>query len=446
MTASAVSSPLRRELGGMSARQVLGALAELPGAFWMSTDSGTFAGALPSSSSTAFDPAPSLPLPAGGADGPAVSFPCFVGVLPYEAVRTSERTPGPDPRPPAWLATPRWQAYGAVVEFGSEGPLLVGSTTSAVDRLEAALHAHSAPLQAERAALRWAWPPEAEEVHERRIERALELISRGELYQVNLARRFGFHCQGHPFALLSRLAVRGLREVALDPLESGVLAPYAAAFAWGDMGVVSTSPESFLDLGPGGFIATRPIKGTRPRHPDPTRDRALAAELDRSEKERAELAMVVDIERNDLGRLALPGSVRLAEPPRVVSLATVHHRHALVTAQLRPEVSRADVLRTMMPSGSVTGAPKVRAMDLIRELEAERRGLYTGALGAIFSDGRVELSMAIRCLVVRSGQAEYFSGGGIVADSDPKAEVLETLWKAEQLLALLGERGLESGI
>jgi len=120
----------------------------------------------------------------------------------------------------------------------------------------------------------------------------------------------------------------------------------------------------------------------------------------------------------------------------------VHHRHALVTARLRAGVGRAEVLHALMPSGSVTGAPKVRAMDLIRELEARRRGLYTGALGALYTSGQLELSMAIRCLVLRGGSAEYFSGGGIVADSDPAAEVQETLWKAEQLLSLLGEQGL----
>jgi anthranilate/para-aminobenzoate synthase component I len=159
--------------------------------------------------------------------------------------------------------------------------------------------------------------------------------------------------------------------------------------------------------------------------------------LDADPKERAELTMILDVERNDLGRVARTGSVRVAEPPHVVRLPSVHHRLATLEAELRDGVSRAALLASFLPSGSVTGAPKRRAMQLIRELEPHRRGLYTGVFGCIGHDGGLELGMAIRTLVSRGGVGHYFTGGGIVADSVPEREVEETLWKAESVLALV---------
>ena len=156
-------------------------------------------------------------------------------------------------------------------------------------------------------------------------------------------------------------------------------------------------------------------------------------ELDQDPKELAELTMIVDVERNDLGRVAIPGSVRVTSPPRVVTHRTVHHRVACVAARARPDVSRDDVLRALLPSGSVTGAPKVRAMEVIAALEPRRRGLYTGAIGHVAHDGSLTLSMAIRTAVLRGDEGEYWTGGGIVADSDPEREVEETRWKALQL-------------
>ena len=146
--------------------------------------------------------------------------------------------------------------------------------------------------------------------------------------------------------------------------------------------------------------------------------------------------MILDVERNDLARVARPGSIELTVPPHVETHGTVHHRVATLRAALRASVTRREVLSWMLPSGSVTGAPKVRAMDLIAELEAERRGLYTGAFGYLAHDGSLELGMAIRTLSVKAGQGHYWAGGGIVADSQPALEVEETLWKAEALLGL----------
>jgi anthranilate/para-aminobenzoate synthase component I len=273
--------------------------------------------------------------------------------------------------------------------------------------------------------LQWAEPAEEPELHRARICRALDLIRAGELYQVNLARRFSFRLAGSPLGLWQALSERAP-------------APYAAYVDAGDWLAAGVSPEQLLSLGSDGELATSPIKGTRPRRRDPGADAALARELELDPKERAELAMVIDVERNDLGRVAVTGSVRLSAPPRVHSYAAVHHRVARLSARLRPGLGRADLLAAMLPSGSVTGAPKVRAMEVIALLEAHRRGLYTGGIGLLGHDGSLELGMAIRTVTVHGDEAHYFAGGGIVADSDPDREVEETCWKAAQLLGLVG--------
>jgi anthranilate/para-aminobenzoate synthase component I len=264
-------------------------------------------------------------------------------------------------------------------------------------------------------------PPGA---HLLRVRRAQELIRAGDLYQVNLARRRSFHAVGPPFDLYRRFASR-------------VRAPYGACLTLGDVTACAVSPELFLRVDPDGRMWTAPIKGTRPRGRDAERDAELATELEQSAKENAELTMIVDVERNDFGKVAEPGSVRLLGAPRVASHPTVHHRGAVVQGKLCAAKTASDVLRATFPSGSVTGAPKVRAMEVIAELEPVRRGLYTGAFGWVGFDGTLELAMAIRVLTLRSGEAHYFAGGGIVADSDPEAELAETQWKGVQLEALL---------
>jgi anthranilate/para-aminobenzoate synthase component I len=275
------------------------------------------------------------------------------------------------------------------------------------------------------ASLTWAEPAEEPELHRERVRQALELIRAGEIYQVNLARRFSFKLVGSPLGLWEALGRRAP-------------APYAAYVDAGDSVALGVSPEHLLSLGSDGELRTSPIKGTRPRHRDVGADAALARELELDPKERAELAMVIDVERNDLGRVAVTGSVRLLGPPRVETFAAIHHRVARLSARLRPGLGRADLLSAMLPSGSVTGAPKVRAMEVIALLEAHRRGLYTGGIGLVGHDGSLELGMAIRTVTVQGDEAHYFAGGGIVADSDPEREVEETHWKAAQLLGLVG--------
>jgi anthranilate/para-aminobenzoate synthase component I len=320
---------------------------------------------------------------------------------------------------------PLWRRYGALLKITKKVELL-STDTEAMHQLRQALHFGLRRLPAEpavvRVRLRHAEPGIA---HRERIKAALDLIARGEIYQVNLARRFDLDVEGSASALLRALA-------------PDALPPHAAAFDWPELGVAAASPELFLATEASGRAFTTPIKGTRPRAADPLEDAALARALDEDPKERAELAMVIDVERNDLGRLARAGSIRLSDGPFVHSHPGVHHRAATIEATLRPEVTRAELLEAMLPSGSVTGAPKVRAMEVIRELEPVRRGLYTGAFGLLREDGSLELGMAIRTLTVREGLGHYFAGGGIVADSDPERELEETLWKARGLIALAG--------
>jgi anthranilate/para-aminobenzoate synthase component I len=387
--------------------------------FWGKNGSLAYLACDPVEHSSAFDPEPAL---ATALRSELHTVPRWVGLLPYEARRGLERAGHGSLRSAPHVAEPHWLRYAAVAVIAADGVRVVGEDKARVSELSARLRepARSAPAVsiAPLAEL------EAPELHRLRIRRALEHIRAGDLYQVNLARRFDFAVRGAAWDVLARMLERGP-------------SPFAAAFSWGALDVISVSPELFISTDASGAILTSPIKGTRPRGSGPERDAELARELDADPKERAELTMVLDVERNDLARLALPGSVQLAVPPHVEKHGTVLHRVATLRAQLRPELSRAELLLCMLPSGSVTGAPKVRAMDLIAELEAERRGLYTGAFGYLAHDGTLELGMAIRTLTVRAGQGHYWAGGGIVADSDPEREVQETLWKAEALLGLL---------
>jgi anthranilate/para-aminobenzoate synthase component I len=386
--------------------------------FWGRAGRAAFLCCDPVEQSSALDPEPGLTASPRTATH---AVPRWVGLLPYECRRDLERGGHGAARAEPHVVEPKWLRYAAVAVIDASGVRVVGDDASRVRELASLLQKPAAAGQIEFSA-RGALEPAA--LHEARIARALEHIRAGDLYQVNLARRFEFNVRGAPWDLLAQLGERALP-------------PFAAAFSWADLDLVSLSPELFLKLDTSGTAFTSPIKGTRPRGVSPERDAQLTLELDRDPKERAELTMVLDVERNDLARVSMPGSIELAEPPHVETHGTVHHRVATLCSRLKPEVTRREVLSWMLPSGSVTGAPKVRAMDLIAELEAERRGLYTGALGYIAHDGSLELSMAIRALTVKNATGYYFAGGGIVADSDPAREVEETLWKTEALLALL---------
>lgn len=187
-----------------------------------------------------------------------------------------------------------------------------------------------------------------------------------------------------------------------------------------------------------GVAETRPIKGTRPRGNSPEQDELLAAELLGSEKDRAELVMIVDLERNDLGRVAEYGSVRVPDLLRLEKYATVFHLVATVTARLRPGLTAVDLLRAAFPGGSISGAPKVRAMEIIDELEPVRRSIYTGSIGYIGFSGDMDTSIVIRTMIINNDRVYFQAGGGIVADSSPESEYQETLAKAKALFTALG--------
>jgi para-aminobenzoate synthetase component 1 len=201
--------------------------------------------------------------------------------------------------------------------------------------------------------------------------------------------------------------------------------------------ILSNSPELFLERH-GTRIATQPIKGTRSRGQTSAEDARRRAELRSDSKERAEHVMIVDLERNDLGRICRTGTVRVPHAPRVHSYPTLHHLVSTVEGTLAEDVPTAEVIRATFPGGSITGAPKIRAMEIIDALEPNTRGVYTGALGLIDAAGDMHLSLPIRTAVTTGGRIYYSAGGGIVADSDADAEYAESLLKAEGLLAALG--------
>lgn len=265
----------------------------------------------------------------------------------------------------------------------------------------------------------------ARAAYESAVRRAQQYIAAGDCYQVNLSQRYSAPCAGDPYALYRRL-----REISP--------APYSAYLDCGDFQVLSSSPELFLRIRDRA-VETRPIKGTRPRGRTPEEDAAHAAQLLSSVKDRAELLMIVDLERNDLGRVCEYGSVQVPDLYRLESYANVHHLVATVRARLRPEVSPLECLRACFPGGSITGAPKIRAMEIIEELEPVRRGVYTGAIGWVDGRGNAEWNIAIRTMTVKGGRVYFHAGGGIVADSDPAAEYEETLAKAAGMLEALGQ-------
>jgi len=257
------------------------------------------------------------------------------------------------------------------------------------------------------------------------FRRVQEHIRVGDCYQVNLTQRFEARADGDPWAAYLRL-----REI--NP------APFAAYLDFPDGRVLCSSPELFLRVA-GDRVETKPIKGTRPRDTDRARDRALAEALRTSAKDRAENVMIVDLLRNDLGKTCLPGSVRATKLFDVESFASVHQLVSTVEGRLAPGKDALNLLEGCFPGGSITGAPKVRAMQIIEELEPQRRGVYCGAIGYVGYDGDLSLNIAIRTLVQHGDSIYAWAGGGVVADSDVDAEYQESLDKAAALLAVLNE-------
>lgn len=255
------------------------------------------------------------------------------------------------------------------------------------------------------------------------VRRAQEYIRAGDIYQVNLAQRLSAPCPFSAWTFFERLA-------EVSP------APFSSFLNAGDFQVVSSSPELFLRMS-GGHILTRPIKGTRPRSNDPVRDAQLTYELQRSEKEMAELVMITDLLRNDLGRVCEYGSVQVPELVRLERYPQVQHLVSTIEGRLRSGLSHLDALAACFPGGSITGAPKIRAMEIIDELEPVARGPYCGCHGYLGFNRESQLSITIRTAVVKDAHAWFHVGAGIVADSNPESEYEETLAKGSGLMAVL---------
>jgi para-aminobenzoate synthetase component 1 len=255
-----------------------------------------------------------------------------------------------------------------------------------------------------------------------KVARAIEYIRAGDIYQVNLTQRFTVATNVDPLELYLRLQ-------RVNP------ADYSAYLAYDDQTIVSASPELFVRLRTDGSLVTRPIKGTRPRTGD---DEQMRDELRHSEKDRAELVMIVDLLRNDMGRVCRYGSIDVTHAAQVETHPTVHHLVATIVGQANVGVTGIDVLRAMFPGGSITGCPKIRAMQIIRELEPTPREAYCGAIGYLGADGSMNMNIAIRTMIHRRDRVDIYAGGAITADSRPEDEYNESLSKAKGMFRALG--------
>lgn len=406
----------RRDLEGMSPVEVAGRLRHLPGLVF-------------------FDSAANVP----GDAGAAVSI---VAAAPVEVFRGSihsardravleMRLAERGGEPAADLGFPAgglcgWVDYEGGFVFGDYPRMLVHTGAGGwMDAGGLADELRDAPVEPGP----WIGSVVAEWTRERfiaAVERIREWIAAGDIYQVNVAQGFTAEVRGTSlFSLYERL-----REVSP--------APMAAWLSLDGREVLSSSPETFLRIS-GRGVETRPIKGTRPRFADAAEDRRSAYELQTSPKEIAELVMITDLLRNDLGMVCEFGSVEVDEMLRLETLAQVHHLVSVVRGRLRAEVSPVAALARCFPGGSITGAPKKRAMEIISELEQAPRGMYCGALGCFGYHGESRFNIAIRTIVREGGRLSFHAGAGIVADSDPQKEYEETLHKAEGIrLALEG--------
>jgi para-aminobenzoate synthetase component 1 len=341
----------------------------------------------------------------------------LAGVLAYDAAR-----PGPG------AATPRLVAL-AVDRFAvEEDGALVGAPGDGGDarwlgrlvpEAPARPHDPEAPLHLP------AFSAMSRDEHARLVAMVKDHIAAGDIYQANLSQRFTV-----PWSAGGRRLYDALRRVSP--------APFAGYLAAGGLEIASASPERLL-LVEGRDAVTRPLAGTRPRYGDAERDRGLADELRLSEKERAEHLMLVDLARNDLGRVAEIGSVHVDELMAIEEQSHVRHIVSNVRARLRDGADALDALAALFPGGTITGVPKIRCMEILDRVEPVPRGIYTGALFYVTPSGRLDANILIRSAVVASGSAVFHTGGGIVADSDPAREYEETLHKAAGMKAALEE-------
>jgi len=274
--------------------------------------------------------------------------------------------------------------------------------------------------QDEEVALKSNFTPEE---YKRVVNRVREYIAAGDVFQVNLSQRFEADLKIPAYELYKRLRT-------INP------APFASYLGFPDLAIVSASPERFLRV-QGDLVETRPIKGTRPRGKDRAEDERLAKELVHSPKDRAENVMIVDLERNDLGRVCQYGTVKVTELAVLETFPTVFHLTSTVVGKRRRDKSNIDLLKATLPGGSITGAPKVRAMEIIDELEPTKMSVYTGSIGYVGFNEDMDIDIVIRTFLVKQGKAYFQVGGGIIYDSDPEAEYVETLDKGKALIQAL---------
>ncbi|MFM5324655.1 aminodeoxychorismate synthase component I [Aeromonas veronii] len=253
-----------------------------------------------------------------------------------------------------------------------------------------------------------------------KFARIQEYLAAGDCYQINLTQRFSAPYQGDEWQAYCLLATANK-------------APFSAFIRLPESALLSLSPERFLLLD-GRHIETKPIKGTRPRHPDPAIDRQVAQELAQADKDRSENLMIVDLLRNDIGRVSRPGSVSVPHLFAVESFPAVHHLVSTIHGELDNRWQGVDLLRACFPGGSITGAPKIRAMEIIEELEPQRRNAYCGSIGYLSQHGRMDTSICIRTLIAEAGRLHCWAGGGIIADSDADSEYQETYDKVARIL------------
>ncbi len=355
----------------------------------------------------------------------------WVLYLGYECAADIESVLRLPPSPDSVSACAVWCPVQLAARPGSATVVISGAADSAalIDACAADLLAlqQSAPLATQLCGPFVALedPPE---IYLHAVQRAKAHIAAGDIYQANLSRAWRA-----PFAADSRSVIATL----YPRLRSANPGPFAALFQWGTFAVLSSSPERLLRLD-GRLASTRPIAGTRPRSNRPDADRAEIAALVAHPKERAEHIMLIDLERNDLGRVCEGGSVEVDEFLAVESYRHVHHIVSNVRGRLRAGVSPIDALQAVFPGGTITGVPKIRCMQLIAELEGQGRGAYTGSLGYIGLNGHSDFNILIRSLVIDNQQIRFRTGAGIVADSEPLRELEETRAKARGLLAALG--------
>ncbi len=361
------------------------------------------------------------------------SFPFMggaVGFFSYELGGLMERLPAPKSRP--WPADMVVGVYDTVAVFDHQRrkAAIVAHHTSGRTAADARAEALGAKLGGEMSPPRIAhgtWQNQISRAgYEAAVASTIEAIKRGDIYQANITQRFTAEIpeDASSFDLYQRLR-------AATP------APFAAFINAGGMQLISASPERFLRLSVAGDVETRPIKGTRPRGKTPAEDQALAAALLASAKDRAENLMIADLLRNDLARVCAPGSVDVPVLCGLESFPAVHHLVSVVTGRLAKGADAVDLLRAAFPGGSITGAPKIKAMETIHALEPTARGPYCGAIAWLGFDGAMDSSIVIRTLIRGGTTLVAQAGGGIVAESDPAREYEESLLKVRALLAVL---------